>query len=179
MLLLAPPVSKAQMMRISTFTGASGASATSGFRLATGGGESLAGQTLSTDRSNNVEFWYAELALVETSNAATDSSLNLPRGVPDVLSRKPNYPNPASIETNLLFGLPESDDTSIAQSATGGFKFPDGTLQTSAAVSRATISSTSGSNIDYSSGNVGIGDATLQATLTVATATSCKLTVRR
>lgn len=57
--------------------------------------------------------------------------------------------------------------TGVVQSASGGFKFPDGTVQTTAAVSSASIWSTNGATINYSSGNVGIGDATPAATLTI------------
>ena len=55
----------------------------------------------------------------------------------------------------------------VVRSATGGFKFPDGTVQSTAALSSASIWSTDGSNISYTSGKVGIGDASPVATLTV------------
>jgi len=51
-------------------------------------------------------------------------------------------------------------------SNTGGFKFPDGTVQTSAVTGGGTSSQwiTSGSNISFSSGNVGIGTGTTTPT---------------
>ncbi len=55
----------------------------------------------------------------------------------------------------------------IVQSASGGFKFPDGTTQTTAAASSRWSLGTAGA-IYYSSGNVGIGTTTPASPLTVA-----------
>jgi hypothetical protein len=53
------------------------------------------------------------------------------------------------------------------ESTTGGFQFPDGTVQTSAVKSESPWS-TNGSNVHYNSGNVGIGTSTPGQKLTVA-----------
>jgi trimeric autotransporter adhesin len=56
----------------------------------------------------------------------------------------------------------------VIESTSGGFKFPDGTTQTTAATGSASQWTTSGTTINYSSGNVGIGSATPAKLLDVA-----------
>ncbi len=93
-----------------------------------------------------------------------DSMPTDPEGVADVLIVD---------ATNGNVGIGASAPTEkfqvggIVHSTTGGFKFPDGSVQTSAAVSATTAWSINSNDIYYNTGNVGIGTSTPGALLTV------------
>ena len=56
----------------------------------------------------------------------------------------------------------------IISSTTGGFRFPDGTVQTSAAVGSSSQWTTNGNNIYFNSGNAGLGVSNPSSTLDIA-----------
>jgi hypothetical protein len=82
-----------------------------------------------------------------------------------------NWSEIARLKGNGNFGLGTSDPAykldvvGVIRSRSGGFMFPDGTVQTTAGGSQWTTSST---NIFYAGGNVGIGTATPAVRLSVA-----------
>jgi hypothetical protein len=127
-------------------------------------GTSTPGQKLSvagTIESQSGGFKFPDGTVQATAGGGSGSSVPSPWAV---FGPAINY-----LSGNVGIGIAApAQKLSVAgaiESTSGGFKFPDGTVQTTAGAGAPSRWSTTGSNVFFNSGNVGIGTSTPTSTL--------------
>ena len=112
-LAFAPPELAAQQISLTTFGNLAGGSQSASVSTQTIIGQPIVGVVSTTTQFASHGFWFAELAEASDSGVGTESTVDVPGGVPDVVSVKPNFPNPAISTTNIFYGLPSPASAQI------------------------------------------------------------------